>query len=326
MEWKKTIRLLVSIALLAVFIVYVVAHWEELEVIKTISLQAIVLLVLLNIALYIVLGSTLNAFLKLFNISLSPVTFTSLSIITSFGNFFLPMRGGAALRAVYLKRWHKLPLTLFLSALSAQLLFLVNFISLIGAVILPFIPSIPYHLHISALFFLSFLVTLIFIFKPINFSALVPFPWLRERVNFFCDGLNVVSKSKETFLFVSFTYFLVLIISATMLYVELNDLGILTNNNVPITFLECLFFSSIVLLSSIFLITPGALGIREAMLMSVSNLVGINPNDILAASLIDRGATLLTIFIFMPFATALCVSKNKECEASNIPGLKNEAA
>ena len=48
--------------------------------------------------------------------------YTSLSFASSFANFFLPFRGGAGIRALYMSRMHSFPVAEFLSTLSIMYL------------------------------------------------------------------------------------------------------------------------------------------------------------------------------------------------------------
>ena len=57
-----------------------------------------------------------------FGIDLHFFEYFSISIITSIGNIFLPMKGGAGFRAVYLKSRYDFDYSYFLSSLAANYL------------------------------------------------------------------------------------------------------------------------------------------------------------------------------------------------------------
>jgi uncharacterized protein (TIRG00374 family) len=55
-------------------------------------------------------------------------------------------------------------------------------------------------------------------------------------------------------------------------------------------------YVSIVMISLLVAVTPGAIGIREAMLLLVSETLGVSDGEIIQVAVIDRGVTFAVLF------------------------------
>jgi len=68
--------------------------------------------------------------------------------------------------------------------------------------------------------------------------------------------------------------------------------------NTDIQFMNSFFYSTISALSNIINLTPGGLGINEAILMFSSDVIGISSEIILLGSLLLRAISMVTTFTF----------------------------
>ena len=119
-------RRVLSLLLLAVFLGwaawFVATHREEFLPITQVGLLDLAQLALAFLVIVACNGYFVGVVTNAFDIRLGTREALSLSAAGSFTNFFLPFRGGAGLRALYLSRVHRFPLTGFVSTLGVMYL------------------------------------------------------------------------------------------------------------------------------------------------------------------------------------------------------------
>ncbi|MEX0595908.1 MAG: lysylphosphatidylglycerol synthase domain-containing protein, partial [Candidatus Paceibacterota bacterium] len=135
---KKTIFLIIKYGLFALFLIGFIIFFrnnsENFASLKNISADQFGLIFFLNFLLYAVNGFIINCFLNCFDLKLQFLEQIYLSVLTTFGNYFLPFRGGAALRGVYLKQRYQFQYSRFMVAMMAQLL-LVLLVALLAMLV-----------------------------------------------------------------------------------------------------------------------------------------------------------------------------------------------
>lgn len=120
---------------------YVYAHHEEFSIIRQISWVDLLVLYIAFSAMIVCNGMFVHVVVNAFHIRLKPIEWLALSVASSFANLFLPFRGGAALRALYLAKLYRLPVTDFITTLSVMYLMhtVVNgLLALIGMTLVVF--------------------------------------------------------------------------------------------------------------------------------------------------------------------------------------------
>ena len=98
---------------------YIFTHPEELATIRDLSSGWLFLLFVLSTVKLISMGVFTKIIVTAFDIKLGFREWFGLSAMSAMGNYLTPFRGGAAVRAVYLKSRHNLSYSSFLSTLSA---------------------------------------------------------------------------------------------------------------------------------------------------------------------------------------------------------------
>jgi uncharacterized membrane protein YbhN (UPF0104 family) len=118
-----SVRLAVLAVVLLVIAVYVRGHWQEFSG-KVAELRLVTLLwvLLLECAVYGWYALMLRSLMWPYGLDMSLREAAMVGMATRFGNIFLPMRGGAALRAAYLHRRHGLAPTQFLAGLAGAMM------------------------------------------------------------------------------------------------------------------------------------------------------------------------------------------------------------
>ena len=321
-EENRTKKLLLTYGTLILLIaglgIYGYSHSEKFLPLTKISLEQLLILFGLNFLFYAVNGKIISCFLKIFKIDLPFKEQYSLSVITTFGNYYIPFRGGAALRAFYLKSRYAFQYSKFLSAMAAQLLIVLG-VAGFGLFLFslePLIISDFREYQLTLLGFLVFITSLVPMFIGDLLFKFVRLRFLRKILILVYRGWKMICQSPENLIKIFCYSFLSMLITGMLLYFEFNFLNIRTHDGALINIFDSLFLSIFNVLSSILIFTPGALGIRESVMMSFSQFVSIAPADVLVASVLDRAVNI--VFITASFFLAAWIldlknlKKNKD--------------
>ena len=308
---RKNLFVIFKYLLLVLFLVgfylYFKNNSENFKSLKEISFSQFSLIFALNFMLYAVNGVIIHFFMRCFNIQLKFLEQFYLSVMTTFGNYFLPFRGGAALRGVYLKQRYQFKYSLFFVAMMAQLL-LVLLVALTAMFFfaghLFYKSSFTNYQLLLSVSVLGFLVSIPLLFSK-NIYRLIKVRIVRKAIFPLYRGWRFICRRPSNLAFLFIFCSLNLVVISLMLYFELRFLGItLDNGHVP-NYFDALFISVFNSLSSILIITPGAIGIRESMMMAASSFVSFSPEDILVASVLDRAVNIIFIIMAMAVTSLL---------------------
>jgi uncharacterized protein (TIRG00374 family) len=86
-----------------------------------------------------------------------------------------------------------------------------------------------------------------------------------------------------------------ILINTVIIYIEFIALGI------TVKFLDLILYSTLSGVSLLISLTPGSLGIREAVFLISSQSIGLNQEQILQLAIVDRGILFILLFIMMVF-------------------------
>jgi uncharacterized membrane protein YbhN (UPF0104 family) len=245
-------------------------------------------------------GIILKTLMKPFKIKLKNNEAFGLSIITNFYNLITPLRGGAAVRAIYLKKKHDFPYVHFLATLSAIyiLIFLVSSLTGIFSMLTLQEKSIPILLALS-IFTISLLSIVIFSPRIKENSN----KWLNRFIKVI-NGWHLIKNNKKIIT-------ITIIISLIQVFLTaLNNLIAYQIFGIEITLAKALFIAAISNLSIIIAITPGNLGIGDAINVFTANIIGIPITEAIATTILLRAVNLAIIFILGPIYSYKLIKKN----------------
>jgi len=213
-------------------------------------------------------GLVLKYFLEPFDIRLRFKEWFGLSVITTMGNYLTPFRGGAVARAVYLKKRHNFSYSYFLSTLSGIYIiaFLVNsFIGILTVVLLKHFYAL-FNIFVFTVFMAIFFLTGIIIFS-LEFKE-TKYSFINKFINVI-NGWHLIKSNKKIILITSLISLINVAIIVLMMFLEFRVFG------VEISLLNVLFLSIVSTLSLFISITPGALGIKEAIVAFTATVINI---------------------------------------------------
>jgi uncharacterized membrane protein YbhN (UPF0104 family) len=116
------VRLAILVILLVFVGVYAHRHWEKYRQVKLPPFGAVAWVLLLEGVVYSWYALMLRSLMWPYGMAMGVIEAGMVGMATRFGNVFLPMRGGAALRAAYLNRRHGLAPTQFLAGLAGAMM------------------------------------------------------------------------------------------------------------------------------------------------------------------------------------------------------------
>jgi uncharacterized membrane protein YbhN (UPF0104 family) len=302
---KKSISIGVLLACIFLLGFYMRNHLSDFGNISSISFPYILVISIMYLLSLIVNGLFLKVLTVDFGIDLNFAEYFSISVVTSFGNIFLPMKGGAGFRAVYLKSRYNFEYSYFISSLAGNYLIAFNITSLValaGMAALYF-HSGHFNLPAAAVFLgIAVLTAWGILFPPVTLDW-IPFKWPREKIEQVLSGWRITSKSRRTVLNLFCLALLNVILGSATTWFEFAAFNMKDAAGEAISFLQSVVFTTIGALSFLLSITPAALGIKESLLMFSSESLGISPSQALAVSLLDRTATFIVLALIFGFAS-----------------------
>jgi uncharacterized membrane protein YbhN (UPF0104 family) len=320
----RSIRKISSIAVFlacALFLCsYVRNNLSDFTRITEISLPYVLLIGCVCLAMLVVNGLFLKVLTVSFGIDLHFFEYFSISIITSIGNMFLPMKGGAGFRAVYLKSRYDFDYSYFLSSLAANYIVVFGITSAValGFLALLYFESGVFSLPAVMVFLAVGAVTAWAAFFPPHTLEWIPFRWARERANQVLSGWHVMRKSTKTVRNLCSLTALNLFLASAGTWLEFAAFHMKDPHGNGIGFLQATIFTTIGTLSFLVSITPAALGIKESLLMFSSRFLEIAPSQALAVSLLDRSVNVVVLCLFFSFASIYINKKFKIKKAAEV--------
>ena len=301
---KNTLSILLTITVLLLFGIYLYSNPEILIILKDISPLFLIIIMTLFLLLFLLEGIFIKVTLNIFDKHIDLKESYYLSTVSRIGNYLLPMRAGAIFRATYLKNKYQFEYSKFLSTLYAYyiLLFLLNSILALFVLLFKYL-SLSTFYPLITLFFLLLLLATLFV---ILFRKTVPtregkgLKYINKGIvifNKFLSSWDMIVKRKKLFLSLLFLTMGNILINGIIFYVEFLTLKI-NINILDIVLYTCL--SGVSLLISI---TPGSLGLREAIFLFTSESIGLTQDQIMQLAFLDRGVLFLLLLLLLVVIT-----------------------
>jgi len=296
---KKIVGTTLLIAILYLLFKYILKNLNDFQNLQMNNPETILLMALVLLISFFVTSVLHINLLKPFRIKLNKNEAFGLAIITNFYNLITPLRGGAAARAIYLKKKHDFPYVHFLATLSAIyiLIFLVSSLTGIFSMLTLTEKNYPILLVLS-IFTISLLSIIIFS------------PRIKENGNKWLDrfikvinGWHLIKNNKKIII-------ITIIISLVQVFLAaINNLIVYQIFNIEISLAMALFIASIGNLSIIISLTPGNLGIGDAISVFIANIIGIPLTEAIAANILLRTVNLAVILILGPIYSYKLIKK-----------------
>jgi uncharacterized protein (TIRG00374 family) len=299
---KRILALTLILITLFFFLSYGLKHFSEFyELVSQINPLMIFLVGVIFVFIFFLNGLILIRLLSPFKIKLGVLEAFLVAAATNFYNLITPLKGGFAFRAIYLKKRYGLNYSQFVRSLS--LMYIIIFLagSLLGLLSIELI-WIKYHIFswIIFLIFLGlFLLTLFFLIAPAKFQGIK---------NNGVKKIAMMAKMPYTLrssVFLFFNSSLQVILWAINVQLCFLALGI------NIGFSKSLFVASLSFISLFLAVTPGNLGVGDAINVFSASLVGAGLTESVAAAVLLRAINFIATFILGPLASYLLARSNR---------------
>lgn len=294
---SKRARRLITLIVLAVFFGYFLLNIDKFRPLIHVNAYLLIAVALADLASIAANGLFMRIILRPFGKFIALIESVYVALISSVGNFFAPAGSGFGFRAVYLKKRHGLAYADYTVTLYGNyiIVFLVNAFAALAALYL------LRHRHTSEYFVL--LVVFASVFGGSLLLSLLKVPpalvekVLRgQRLNIFAktlfnilDGWNrIISNKRLMTRLIALTTFNFLL---SLLVARLE----ITALHLSISFPALLLFSVLGSLSLFISITPANLGVKEAIYLFSSSVIGFSTSQILSIALVDRGVLFLVL-------------------------------
>lgn len=297
---KKYLSTALTIVILAAFGIYLYFNIEKFEPLTNVN--AISLIIVGSAHTFMMLSNALflKVMLDKFKVRIPVLDSFNITVLSTIGNYFTPFRGGIGVRAVYLKKNFKLKYSRFVSTIFGTyiVVFMIN--SLAGILGLFLIQQTTD--KTNSLLYLFFIL----LFASTVFLSLVKLPKLELNIKFLKPVFKIVNRIQtgwetlagdyKTLVQLSALTVLNIVIALISTWIEFNAIGV--NLSLPSLILYVAISSTSLLVS----ITPGSLGIREAILALFSNVMNITNEQVLQVAVIDRAVVfvvLAALYVFL---------------------------
>lgn len=293
--WKYS-KIFITILIIAFSIYYFFNNKEDLLKVLNIPTPYLLILAFLYSIIYFLNGLFLKVILKSFKKVIPTLESFYLSVISSLGNYFLPLRGGMVIRSVYLKKKFNFSYTHFISTLSGDyiIVFLVNaFLALLALLFIQIkqnVYSIPLYLFFGGLFVgMLILMFVKFPIEKIKGSKNKVVDKISNVIKSILEGWNIIINDRKLLFSLVFLTIASFITSALIFYFQFRALGI------DIEFVNVILYNCLSGVSLLVSLTPGSLGIREGIFSITSGILGINNEEIMQLALLDRGVSVISL-------------------------------
>jgi len=301
---KKSIKNLFSIGMtvlvIALFGIYIYRNQEIIEVLGNVNILYIIIVMLLFLVVFLLEGFFILITLRVFKKDISLKESYYLSTLSRIGNYLLPLRAGAVFRATYLKMKYDFEYTKFLSTLYGYyiILFLMYAIIALFTLLTKWVLSGEFYLLLTLFFGFLLLGMLFLIFVRFPFKKVLKkdsgiISKLIAFVSKFMDSWDMIVKGKKLFLSLVGVTLGSIFLNGVITFLEFLALGI------GVRVLDILLYTCLSGVSLLISITPGSLGIREAVFLITSQSIGLSKGQIMQLAVLDRGIMFVLLLVVL---------------------------
>ena len=295
-RWGSLLSAFAALAGIAVYL------WLQRQELLSIRLEAPAYLLLCALGMLVNISANGLVYLLVFRKLGARVSFAesfALTALSIAANLFLPLRGGAGLRAVYLKRVHDLRYTRFAASLIVFYVLSALVASTGTLVAASWLVIVGGRRGLEP-------ILLVAAFCLVGSAATFYLPRLQRRGTWIADALAGISEGWHTLREGSGTLVRLLPVTALQTMGLLVSLwGAAAAIGVRLSAIEILLVGTLGVLSTLISLTPGSLGIYEATVGFAATTVGVGATEGVVAALVSRTVLMLLLAVIAPLATLL---------------------
>jgi len=291
-NYSQYVSCILGLIILSFLVWYLYQNQDALFLLGNVSYRSILPVLLMELVMFLIAGYMDKTMIGRFDSRVSFLDCYMLGYANNFLNKILPtIGGGAAFRAVFLKKKYQLPYSKFVSTIAG--LYVVSFLphSLTGMICLLVI--FARQGVFNWLIFLIFLGIFSFCLITILFSPKIPESQSRilKFVGNIFEGWQVLKQDSKLVVIYTLSSLMLLLLSAMQTYFSYQALGVQTD------MVSMLFLSTLGIILAFLNFTPDGIGIKEGVYVFSSELVRIPDGILVLGSLVLRAISLCTTFV-----------------------------
>lgn len=297
---KKLLGYLLSLLFIAYLAYYINQNREDFSALLEIAPSFLIIISLTHLVSFLMNAFFLKVSMQPFQKEISLRESFFVSLLTSIGNYFFPVGAGTGTKAVYLKRKISLSYSDFFSVLSANYIIVLLFNAGVGLFSVLFLNNkVPIFdspiLFISLLtLFISMLYLAVFGFPKFLLNRLKTMDKLDRITSLISTvmfGWNLIVKNR------ALTFKLLLITLANTSITMIAAFYAAKSLGFNIDFVPLLLYSSLGSISFILNVTPGSIGIKEAIYIYSSAALGLTTANIFSISIVVNGTLFFVLIL-----------------------------
>lgn len=298
---SKVVRRSISIFITVLFLIYIFVNKHTIfGALENINFKFFVVVIFSQVLIQLFNSRILSATLVPLDINLSRAESFKLTATSSFVNFFTPVVGGASAKAIYLKSKHNLQYSSFITVLYANYIitFAVSFVfGLVGVLLIPGATQTHVGRFLMLVFAGGIISSVLVIFTGHKITKLIQrltsqknaFKSFSHKIDLIDDGWRKIRQNKKVVFAVVFWSACLMSSLVINYWASTHSLGIKTSLG------SYMIYAALASISLLFNLTPGGIGVRETLYASTYKLSGINGQQVVAFSLVDRAAQLMVV-------------------------------
>jgi uncharacterized membrane protein YbhN (UPF0104 family) len=215
-----------------------------------------------------------------------------LQYVNNFLNKILPtIGGGAAFRAIYLKRKYQFPYSQFVSTIGG--LYVISFLSVALIGIACLVAIYVRYKQFNLVILIAFIGLLLPCLFVVLFSPQLPASNNRfvKFLKSIVDGWNIIKQDPKFILIYAFLSIVLLLLSALQTLISYQALGMQT------TFIPMLLLATLAIILAVVNFTPDGIGVKEGIYVFSSNLVRMPDKILVLGLLVLRAVSFCTTLI-----------------------------
>lgn len=316
---RRVVTALIAVALVVAMIAYVATQRDLVEALRSIDPVYMLWLITMGVLSLMAQSKQYLAALSAHDVQIPFVESTGLTAVNTMANYYVPARGGAVVRAAYMRTVHDLPLATYAIvtiAIVAMGLLVAVGVGLAASLVLP-LTGADMTWRLPAVF------TAVVLLMAVGAVMAILAGRLLARSNRFADVVSHVFEAARVMMRQRGSLVRLAAWSAAVLCLQIGRLWLaFASVGIHPTAPEIALIGSLAGISFVLSITPGNLVLKEGITAAGAALVGIAAETALLAALIDRGAALVVTFgvglVALPFLMrrATAASRRKQAAES----------
>lgn len=287
--YRTVISLLLSLGVVAIGGYYLHQHWGEITALRVASPRALGIVSGSFVLSVLLRGLFTLAVLRSLGTRLSLIESFALSMVGTMANNLLPVRTGAGIRGLYLKRVHQLPLAHFASTMGAFYLINVFVAAALGLAATLVLTAKGGEMRWDLLGLLSLLTVLCL--GCLLLSPTLPARFEGRVADFFrrmAEGWGLIRRSPTLLILALVSSVGASLFAAVGFYAGFYSMGISTS------YVATILLTASYAVGGLVALTPGGVGIQEGVGLYFGSLVAVSTVELLSILLVVRFVRVTT--------------------------------